>query len=134
MKRKSILLGLALVALLAGLASAAVFLLRCEPRFYRAAEQPAGEARRQRSAEFSNDSMGLVNDILNDFIEIGNPGRSAWQWPFTAEQINSYFSEDFVRSGLAEKILPKNLREPRVAIDQDRLRLGFRYGHGACAT
>lgn len=135
MKRKSIWMAVAAVAVVVGLGAGTLLMVRVEPGFYRAAEQAADESRKQRSAEFSNAFVGLVNDVINGAVEIGTEDRSSWQWTFHADQINSYFSEDFVqKSGLAEKLLPKNLREPRVAIEPDRIRLGFRYGSGRWST
>ena len=133
MKRKSILLAFALVLLFAGLALGSVSLVRIEPAFYRAAEQVAGEERKQRSHEFENSSSGLFNDIT-EAVDIGTEDRSSWQWTFTADQINSFFSEDFVEHGIADKFLPKGLREPRIALEKDRIRLGFRYGAGAWSS
>src|SRR5262245_48834955 len=94
MKRNSILLTIALVLLVAAFGAGGVLLVRYEPAYYRDAEPVAGETRKQRSAEFLNASSGLFNDV-NEAAEIGNEDRSTWQWTFAAEQINSYFGEDF---------------------------------------
>src|SRR5262249_38998119 len=51
-----------------------------------------------------------------------------WQASFTEAQINSYFEEDFLTSRVAEKLLPEEVAAPRVAIEQDKIRLAFRYG------
>jgi hypothetical protein len=42
--------------------------------------------------------------------------------------------EGFLTSRADEKMLPDNVSAPRVAVDADRLRLGFRYGSGRWST
>ncbi len=133
MKRKSILLAIALVLLLTSLAGGGYLMIRVEPAFYRAGAQPADDGRKDRSNEFVNASIGLYNDLA-EAIELGAQDRSSWQYSFTTDLINSFFSEEFVKSGMGEKLLPKNLREPRVALEQDRIRLGCRYGTGAWSS
>lgn len=128
MRRKSVWLSLCLVALLLGFGALGIALLRYEPAYYRAGNLPAGESRAKLSKDFYNDVSGLANDVTEALTD------RPWQWPFTADQVNSYFSEDFLRSGLPESALPKGLREPRVGFEKDRLRLGFRYGSGLWST
>jgi hypothetical protein len=154
MSRRSVLLAVGvLVLLFAGAAAGLVLLLRHEPSFYREAEQPPGVARKKHSGEF-----------LTRCSQLGAALREAREWsaPFTAEQINSFFAEGFpdpsdqktvpaedlagpgTRSDGApqpfdapaseEKVLPDDIRDPRVRIDHDRLRLGFRYGKGWWST
>ena len=52
----------------------------------------------------------------------------------TDEQINSYFAEDFTRSGVARRLLPEKISEPRVLLEPGKVRLAFRYGSGLWST
>src|SRR5262249_5203406 len=85
----------------------------------------AGDVRAKQSTEFTAELAGLFNDMVN---------KQQWFGRFTDEQINSYFAEDFVRSGTAEKLLPEGMHEPRISIQPDRIRLSFRYGAGVWST
>jgi len=121
MKRRSILLAVGIVFLLVvgGAATLALLVLH-EPEFYRRAMRPAGEQRKQWSKEFVEKSaQHVLQAILNEH---------PWHEEFTEEQINSYFAEDFVRTVSVEKTYPEGIADPRLAIDDNRVRLAFRYG------
>jgi hypothetical protein len=123
MTRKSILLGLALVLGVTGAATAGlVALIRREPDFYRQGATRPGKERKQKSQEFVSEFCHLYNEAAYS---------TKWEVQFSEEQINSYFDEDFVGSGLLGKSLPEGIREPRIDIDANKLRLAFRYGTGA---
>jgi hypothetical protein len=101
--------------------------LRHEPAHFRAGLVPPGPERHHLSRECHSNFFGAVDNIfLNNQPE--------WSSVFTAEQINSYLQEDFIRTRMNEKALPEGVSEPRVAIENDRLRLSFRYGKGICST
>jgi hypothetical protein len=129
MRRKTILMGFALLLLLAGLGAGLAALVRYEPEFYRAANEPPGSKRKQRSQQFCTDAIGLYNDLVSENFE---PGSEDWQHTFAAEKLNCYFNEDFLAVGIFQ--MPKDIQEPRFAVDQDRLRIGFRYGSGRWST
>lgn len=119
MNRKSVLLGIGVLVLVAGFVSGMVLLVRREPAFYQAMALPEGKERKEQSSAFMTEFVGALDNVLNE---------RPWDCRLTADQINSYFEEDFVRNGIAEKVLPEGIREPRIAIDSDKVRLAFRYG------
>lgn len=119
MRRKSMLLALAVAVLLTGtIAGTLALLVRQEPEFYRARTIAAGQLRNQRSNEFKTTFSGLLSAVLDGYD---------FNATFTEEQINSYFQESFIASGFA-KSLPSDISEPRLAIEPERIRLAFRYG------
>jgi hypothetical protein len=120
MRRKSVLVGLALVLGLTGSIGGLLLLFLHEPELYRKAAVPAGPERKKRSREFYNRSSKVSGYIYNG-------EEREWCEEFTQDQINSYFEEDFVRSGVAERMLPEGIRAPRIAIQPDNIRLAFRY-------
>jgi hypothetical protein len=127
MSRKSILLGIGLLLLVTSSVSAGlVFLVRHEPDFYRRCALPPGVERQQRSKEFTQEfSTHLLGAIVSH--------NELWEATFSEEQINSYFDEDFIHSGL-NVILPPGISAPRVAVEGDKVRLAFRYGTGGWST
>lgn len=129
MSRKSIVLTVGILAvLLAGGVTILVVLLRHEPAFYRDAEQSPGAVRRRYAGEFATEVMSLRTAIREARV---------WSGQFTSEQINACFAEGFSSyesDEPEEKILPDDITDPRVCIDEDRLQLGFRYGRGLWST
>jgi hypothetical protein len=123
MSRKSFLLGIGIALLLAGGAAAVlVALIRNEPSEYQRASVEPGEERVAQSEKFFNDFIQLLNDAGADSGE--------WGANFSEQQVNSYFEEGFIRSGIDEKLLPDGIRDPRLTIEQGKFRLMFRYGAG----
>jgi hypothetical protein len=96
-----------------------------EPSFYRRGGQAAGPQRRTLSDGFQNEFFRLLSALQSDDL---------WGAQFTTEQINAYLMEGFLTSRADEKMLPDNVSAPRVAVDADRLRVGFRYGSGRWST
>lgn len=125
MKRKSLLVGSSILAACLLVVGILLLLVRREPDFYRRMALPPGEERQQRSDEFTAAFVRLLGGVFD---------RSQWYGHFTAEQINSYFMEDFTRNGTMEQLLPHSIRDPRLAIDQDKIRLAFRYGKRPWST
>lgn len=126
MSRKSLLLTLTiLLALIAGGVLTAFLLVRHEPSFYRRAEIPAGELRKKWSNEFKGVFANeLVAGIVNEV---------SWEPKFSQTQVNAYFAEGFLSSGTAQ-FMPDGFSDPRVVFDNDRVRIGFRYGEGTWST
>jgi hypothetical protein len=120
MRRKSVWYGLGIVLLLGGIAATLLILVFHEPEVYRKTAVPAGPLRKKHSNEFQSEFVRFIGSVINN--------ERDWNEEFTEEQINSYFAEDFIQSGLAEKNLPENIRAPRIAIEADKIRLAFRYG------
>jgi hypothetical protein len=86
---------------------------------------PPGHDRTLHSDEFSTSFFDLVS---------GDYEGKSWAVGFTDEQINSFFAEGFIQSGLEKKVLPEGVSDPRVALEPGKLRLAFRYGKGAWST
>jgi hypothetical protein len=127
MRRKPLLMavGLCLAVLVVALAVLAA-MLRYQPEFYRRAAVAPGELRKLHSREFRSQFYALINAI---------PQYKNWQAQFTDTQVNSYFEEDFLRSGNFERtFFPDGVNAPRIAIDNDHIRLGMRYGTGLWST
>lgn len=121
MRRLSLRMAFALlVVVLAGLAIL-LGLLRREPATYREISIPAGPERRALSGEFSSRVQRLIDTVSTN-------GEDHWAMEFTANQMNSYFEEDFPRVKPFE--MPDGVGSPRVAIEPGRMCMAFRYGEG----
>jgi hypothetical protein len=126
MRRKSLILALlAVLLLLVGVGATLVALVLHEPAFYRRGAVASGPQRRTLSDSFQEEFFRLLSALQSDDL---------WGAQFTTEQINAYLMEGFLTSRTDEKLLPDNVRAPRVALDGDRLRLGFRYGSDRWST
>jgi hypothetical protein len=123
MRRKTLILALlVVVVLLGGVGATLAILARHEPAYYRRGAVPLGQQRHIWSTQFFGELSHLSSAIQGE--------DPVWDAEFNTDQINSYFQDGFLDQGLDEKMLPDNISDPRVAIDEDRLRLGFRYGFG----
>lgn len=70
--------------------------------------------------------------LLTRVQDLKNEIRSKQEWgdTFTAEDLNCFFAENMhPDSGLCS-MLPAGLHSPRVAIEGDRIKIGFMYGEG----
>lgn len=126
MTRKSVLFGVAAVLLVGGAGTALGVLLLHEPDFYERCAVPPGRERVEKAGRFISEFGGLVTKIHDQ--------EKRWEAQFSEECINSYFDESFVSSGVAERIMPEGVSEPRVAIEPEKIRLAFRYGVGQWST
>jgi hypothetical protein len=126
MRRRSFVYAVCALALIGtAVAGTLAVLLRHEPAFYRQAAVPPGAERQKQSKEVLNKFFGLYDNISS---------KPQWSETFTEEQLNSYFEEDFQRTGPVEKGLPEGFSHPRVAIEPGRLRLAFRYGSAGLSS
>jgi hypothetical protein len=101
------------------------YLAKREPDFYHRAPVPDEFDTRERDTLLLTRVQELKNEIRS---------RSEWGETFTAEELNCFFVENMGRkSGLAS-MLPQSVHSPRVAIDGDRLKIGFKYGEGFWST
>lgn len=123
MNRKSLLVGSGVFLLLTVAASLAVFLVRHEPDFYRKTALPPGQTRVQHSQMFRKKFFDFIGGYLAREGPFGDT--------FTNEQINSYLVEDFEKDG---NKLPEDISDPRLAVEAERVRLGFRYGKPPWST
>lgn len=128
MSRKSFIRALSILLVLAGVITGSlVFLVRHVPAAYRQAAIAPGP---ERSAESKQFEMTFA-----EMAEAWYPGNERpWQLRLTEMQINSYFAEDFLKSNLDQPLESHNIREPRVILEEDKLRLAFRYGKGIWST
>jgi hypothetical protein len=121
MRRKSVLLAFGILVLLGcALVGVLALMARHEPGFYGKAEVRPGPFREKQSQAFSTEMGLLINNIVNH--------ESSWRRTFTEAQINSFFEEDFLRQRFADLLLPEGVTAPRVVLEQDKVRLAFRYG------
>src|SRR5581483_12177467 len=104
-----------------------VVALRHEPNFYRHCAAPAGLERKKLSELFFKEAAQLWADV-----NARDGGK--WRHAFSEAQINSFFEEDFVRLGEADNLHRHGVSGPRVMLDDNRLRLAFRYGSGVWST
>jgi hypothetical protein len=113
------------IGLLLGCAGSAfgalLYTVKREPAFYRSAPCPSEWDARERSAKLITRVQDLKNEIRS---------KPEWGDTFTAEDLNCFFQENMGQPGGLCSLLPKGCHSPRVAIDGDRLRIGFRYRDG----
>lgn len=91
--------------------------------FYREAMSVQPSVLREAGQELSSRATALINDVCRD---------QPWQATFTEDQINGWLAFD-----LPEKhgdLLPRNISDPRVAIEESRLSVGVRYDGGRIKT
>ncbi len=127
MSRRSFLVAVGIVLLLGGAVSGTLYaLLSYEPGHYRRAAVPAGPERCKMCKDCQRELFDFWDAIKND--------HDGWHCRLTDEQINSYLDEEFMRSGVGEKVLPDMISEPRIVFAPERLRLAFRYRSGLFNT
>jgi hypothetical protein len=117
-------IGLLFLVLLAGVGILG-YVIKREPKFYTAAAQPGDYETREKASRLLTRIQDLKNDIRT---------KSEWGETFTVEELNCFFAEMMVEKGSFTGLLPDGFHSPRVAIDGDRLKLGFRYGQGFWST
>jgi hypothetical protein len=126
MSRQSILRTLGILGVLfGGVFVVLAVLVHHAPESYTRLDVPAGPERQRLSEDFYRALCRLYEDIN---------GNDTWNAPFTEEQVNSYFEEDFVQSGVNKRLLPDRMSGPRVGFEADRVRIAFRYGCGLLST
>jgi hypothetical protein len=123
MRRKTLWLALGLILFFLGSAAIVAYVLaKHQPSFYKAAAVPAGSARTAQSREFVSRYLNLMNSISNGYPD--------WWEVFAADQINSFLQEDFLHSWGGDNNLPDGFHDLRVEVEDNKLRLGCRYGTG----
>jgi hypothetical protein len=124
-RRSAVLLLVIVVVLFATSGTVLAVLVGHVPAFFRQNEVTEGEARGARSTE----CMQLVLAIWNSY-DNGQP----WVQTFSQEQLNCYLQHESNHSSASLVELPDEVRDVRVALDTDRIRVGFRYGRGRWTT
>ena len=126
MLRRNRLTSILILAGFVSLAFGGIFVLaKREPDFYRGAPNPDEYETRERAAQLLTRVQDLKNEIRS---------QSEWGETFTAEELNCFFVENMGKKGGLASMLPEGVHSPRVAIEGDRLKIGFKYGEGFWST
>jgi hypothetical protein len=110
-----------LTLIAAGVGGTLVALLKCEPAFYAAGACPGDYDTREKASRVLTRLQDLKTDIRT---------KGDWGETFSADELNCFFAETMTANGTFVSLLPENFHDPRVAIEGDRIKLGFRYGEG----
>ncbi len=124
MRRRGFLGVLAiLVTLFATTGTALALFARHVPAFYERSVVPPGEERHCHCRDFLSRSTELYNNM---------GGAQPWEQEFTQDQFNSYFQAQDEDGELTARIveIPQDIKDVRIAFEEDLIRVGFRYGHG----
>ncbi len=111
---------------LLGTAAFVVLLLKHEPGFYRRGVVPPGPERLNMSMRFFSEIMNLPLRFTD--------AKDSWSFEVTEDEINSYFAENFVTLNDAQELRRHGISSPRIALEQDRMRLAFQYGTSPWST
>lgn len=114
-----------LFIVIGGLGSVAL-MLKHEPRYYRNAAIQEGQERKTLSTA----CLGRFTKLFGCLQD----GSGEWDIKMSQAQLNSFFAEDFVRLGIAEDFAKHGISEPRIIMEDNRLRIGFRVGTGWWST
>ncbi len=113
--------------LLAAVLAIGGLLVRHEPHFYRTRQVEPGPQRKQLSTKFANDFAQML-------LNVKNGGAGGWHFAFSEQEINSFLQEDFVTTGEVDNLHKLGITEPRVAFEDDCIRVAFRWGSGFWST
>jgi hypothetical protein len=127
MSRKSFALAIVIIFVLVGLVGATGFVLvRHEPNFYKRCDLPAGIARAHLADELDSElGSRLLDGILNE---------KDWQVNFREDHLNAFLAEGTLKKYTLEAPWPDAVSDPRISLEDDRIRFGFRYGLGQFST
>ena len=124
MRRRRLLISVGLVlGFLALIVVGLVAMVKRPPSFYQQAEMPPGETRTELSERAVSQWFQISSD-LND---------PQWNLTFSADQINAFFQERYYNFG-GDDNLPDGWHEPRVKIEDGKVRFGVRMGSGLYST
>jgi hypothetical protein len=98
--------------------------LKHEPNFYRQNQVAPSPARTELAYTFAR-NFGQM--IVNRKME-------SWGCDATEAQLNCFFDEIFVQRGEAEDLSKHGISSPTVTLEDDHVRLAFRYGSGWFST
>ncbi|MBA4189775.1 MAG: hypothetical protein C0467_17460 [Planctomycetaceae bacterium] len=110
-----------IVLLVSGVVGVLVSMLKCEPAFYTDAACPNDYDTREKASRVLTRIQDLKTDIRT---------KGEWGETFSAEELNCFFAETMTANGSFASLLPEGFSAPRVAVEGDHLKLGFRYGEG----
>lgn len=125
LRRRRILFNVGIVlAFVGGIFAVLVAMVYRTPSFYTQAEMPAGYYRETAS-----------NKALSQLLALreGFNSEEEWQSEFSEEELNAFFQENYVDAG-GDDNLPPGFSQPRVKIEEGRMRLGVRYKNSVVQT
>lgn len=126
LRRRPMLVAAGILVLLGGgVGGGLLALLRSVPPFYTHAACPGDFDTREKASHVLTRIQDLKTDVRT---------KGEWGETFTAEELNCFFAETMASTGSFAALLPEGCSDPRVAIEGDRLKIGFRYGTGLFAT
>jgi hypothetical protein len=126
-RRKTVLLSLLALLLVAGSAAGFLTLFYHVPGFYVRCEIPPGAER----SDLSERCFGkLVTELFNRMSNNGPDYAGPWKVDFTERELNAFLQEDvFSKWPDAKSLERQGISDLRVAFEADNhIRLGFRYG------
>src|SRR5438552_1611884 len=124
MRRRALLGVIAIIALLLLTTGTALALFAHHvPAFYERAALPPSADKDAQCRELYARSLELQNMMS---------GERPWQQDFTQDQFNSYFQAQDEDRELSSRIveIPEDIKDVRIAFEDDIIRAGFRYGEG----
>jgi hypothetical protein len=82
----------------------------------------------QKLEELASQFLSRGSRLYNSIVS----GSNAWRESFDESSINAWFAYDLKRNH--QRSLPKGVSEPRMALEHDCLRVGFRWGFGPVSS
>jgi hypothetical protein len=113
------------VLVLAGGLTALAATVKHEPSFYRQSQAPPSKERTELAYTFVRHFGQMMQD---------RGRKEIWGCNATEAEMNSFFAEMLMQQGEAEGLRNLGISGPSVFLEQDHLRLGFRYGSGWFST
>ena len=107
------------VAAISLMAGGLLYLAGRAPRFYAQIEALSAADRAAESKQFVRQSTGVWNQIQNE---------PTWSGAFQQSQVNAWLAGDFTQKPVLT--LPRGVSDPRVAFENGRLALAFRWKRG----
>jgi len=100
-------------------------LLEHEPSFYCQNQAPPSTARKELAYTFFRNFSPMMLNWEHE---------PTWGCDVTEAQLNCFFDEIFVQLGEAEELRKLGISSPNVSLEDDHVRLAFRYGSGWFST
>ena len=125
-RRRTLFVAIGLLVLVLGVAIGVIgFIIKRVPSFYVSAARPNNYDTREKASRLMTRIQDLKNDIRT---------KNVWGETFTVEELNCFFAEMMGENGTFTGLLPEGFHTPRVAVNGDRLKIGFRCGEGFWST
>jgi hypothetical protein len=128
MSRKSFALAILIILVLVGVVAAGGFVLVThEPNFYKRGDLPPGPERGRLADK-------VESEIINRLYDGIKNERATWQANFSEDHLNAWFAEGLLRKRFPEAPWLDSISDPRISLEDDQIRFGFRYGLGKLST